>query len=48
MFMLTGVLWTGLDTVVPGAQEVVKFLRQKVLLSVDSITPIFSLKDKIT
>ena len=30
MIDATGVLWTGLDTVVPGAQEVVKFLRQKV------------------
>ena len=26
----TGVLWTGLDTIVPGAQDVVKCLRQKV------------------
>ena len=28
---LSGVLWTGLETVVPGAQEVIKYLRQKVL-----------------
>ena len=26
-----GVLWTGLESVVPGAQEVVKYLRHKVL-----------------
>ena len=37
----SGVLWTGLETVVPGAQEVVKYLRQKVLAhlcSVDNTT----------
>ena len=27
---MSGVLWTGLDTIVPGAQEAVKFLREKV------------------
>ena len=30
-YIESGVLWTGLETVVPGAQEVVKYLRQKVL-----------------
>ena len=29
-YIASGVLWTGLETVVPGAQEVVKYLRQKV------------------
>lgn len=30
MLHVTGVLWTGIDTVIPNAREAVKFIREKV------------------
>ena len=29
----TGVIWTGTDEVIPGAQDVIRFLREKVQLT---------------